>query len=153
MRKLLAFVVLALLSICVAAQDNSSFRQAEREIAATLNSQVEAWNRGDLEGFMQGYWNSSDLTFFSGGTQTRSWQPTLDRYRNRYQSAGSEMGKLAFDDLQINVFDAGAAFVRGRWRLTMSNGKQPGGLFTLILRRKPEGWRIVHDHTSAECSQ
>ena len=102
---------------------------------------------------MQGYWNSPELTFFSGGAATKGWQPTLDRYRKRYQSAGSEMGKLAFDDLQVTVFDNDAAFVRGRWRLTMSNGKQPGGLFTLILRRKPEGWRIVHDHTSADCSQ
>ena len=84
---------------------------------------------------------------------TRGWQPTLDRYRRRYQSAGSEMGKLRFDDLQITVLDLDSAFVRGRWRLTLSNGKQPGGLFTLIFRRKPEGWRIVHDHTSAECSQ
>jgi beta-aspartyl-peptidase (threonine type) len=152
-RKLFLFLLPALLSVCAAAQENGPFKQAEKEIAATLNAQVEAWNRGDLEGFMRGYWNSPELTFFSRGSATKGWQPTLDRYRKRYQSAGSEMGKLAFDDLQITLFDADAAFVRGRWRLTISNGMQPGGLFTLILRRKPEGWRIIHDHTSAECSQ
>lgn len=153
MRKLIGFMATALLLVCVSAQEKGSFKQAEQQIASTLNAQVEAWNRGDLQGFMQGYWNSPELTFFSGGAATKGWQPTLDRYRKRYQSAGSEMGKLAFDDLQVTVFDNDAAFVRGRWRLTMSNGKQPGGLFTLILRRKPEGWRIVHDHTSADCSQ
>ena len=126
---------------------------AEADIAATLNAQVEAWNRGDLEGFMQGYWSSPELTFSSGGSQTKGWQPTLERYRRRYQSAGNEMGKLSFDDLQITLLASGAGFVRGRWRLTMSDGKQPGGLFTLILRRMPQGWRIIHDHTSAECNQ
>ena len=131
----------------------ASSNPAEREIAAILNSQVEAWNHGDLEGFMRGYWNSPELTFFSGATETKGWQPTLDRYRQRYQGAGSEMGKLNFDNLQITTFESESAFVRGRWRLTLSNGKQPGGLFTLILRRKPEGWRIVHDHTSSECTQ
>ncbi|HEX7960973.1 MAG TPA: nuclear transport factor 2 family protein [Terriglobales bacterium] len=153
MRKLFAFLIPALLSVCVTAQENGSFKQAEQQITATLHAQVEAWNRGDLDGFMHGYWNSPDLTFFSGATVTKGWQPTLDRYRKRYQSAGNEMGKLDFDDLQITLFDADSAIVRGRWKLTMSNGKQPGGLFTLILRRKPEGWRIIHDHTSAECSQ
>ena len=153
MRKLLGFMIPALLSVCMSAQENGSSKQAEQQITSALKAQVEAWNRGDLEGFMRGYWNSPELTFFSGGTATKGWQPTLDRYRKRYQSTGSEMGKLSFDDLQITVFDRGAAFVRGRWRLTMSNGKQPGGLFTLILQRKPEGWRIMHDHTSGECSQ
>jgi ketosteroid isomerase-like protein len=150
--KLLVLAFVTLLPACLTAVEASS-NPAEKEIAATLNVQVDAWNRGDLEGFMQGYWNSPELTFSSGGTVTRGWQPTLDRYRRRYQSAGSEMGKLRFDDLQITVLDSDSAFVRGRWRLTLSNGKQPGGLFTLIVRRKPEGWRIVHDHTSGECSQ
>jgi ketosteroid isomerase-like protein len=149
--KLLVFAFLTLLP-CLTLEEAAS-NPAEKEIAATLNAQVEAWNRGDLEGFMQGYWNSPELTFSSGGGVTKGWQPTLERYRRRYQSAGSEMGKLSSDDLQIAVLDSASAFVRGRWRLTMSDGKKPGGLFTLIVRRKPEGWRIVHDHTSAECSQ
>jgi beta-aspartyl-peptidase (threonine type) len=150
--KLLVPALVILVPACLIATEASS-TPAEKEIAATLNSQVESWNRGDLEGFMRGYWNSPDLTFFSGGTETKGWQPTLERYRKRYQSAGSEMGKLSFNDLQITLLNSDSAFVRGRWRLTLSNGKTPGGLFTLIVRKKPEGWRIVHDHTSAECSQ
>lgn len=120
----------------------------EEGIKHVLVSQVEAWNRGDLEGFMQGYWNSPDLTFFSGTTVTKGWAPTLARYKQRYQSEGHEMGKLVFQDLDIDLLSRRSAVVCGKWQLTTSDGKQPHGLFTLILKRMPEDWRIVHDHTS-----
>lgn len=122
----------------------------EEGIKHLLVSQVEAWNRGNLEAFMQGYWQSPDLTFFSGATVTKGWEPTLQRYRQRYQSEGKEMGKLEFQDLNIDLLSKRSAVVTGKWQLTMSDGKQPRGLFTLIMKRMPGGWRIVHDHTSAE---
>ena len=100
-------------------------------------------------GFMAGYWNSPDLTFFSGATQTQGWQATLERYRKKYQAPGAEMGKLEFSDLQVELLGTQGAFVRGRWRLTLSDAKQPHGLFTLVFREFPEGWRVIHDHTSA----
>ncbi|MBZ5492947.1 MAG: nuclear transport factor 2 family protein [Acidobacteriia bacterium] len=122
----------------------------EEGIKHILLSQVEAWNHGKLEGFMQGYWHSPDLTFFSGATETRGWEPTLARYRQRYQAEGKEMGKLEFQKLDIDLLSRRSAVVTGEWHLTMSDGKQPHGLFTLIFKRiPPEGWRIVHDHTSA----
>jgi beta-aspartyl-peptidase (threonine type) len=122
----------------------------EQGIKHLLISQVEAWNHGKLEGFMQGYWHSPDLTFFSGATETRGWEPTLLRYRQRYQAEGKEMGKLEFQDLKIDLLSRRSAVVTGEWHLTMSDGKQPHGLFTLVFKRMaPEGWRIVHDHTSA----
>jgi ketosteroid isomerase-like protein len=121
----------------------------EEGIKHLLLSQVEAWNHGNLEGFMQGYWHSPDLTFFSGGTETRGWEPTLARYRQRYQAEGKEMGKLEFQKLNIDLLSRRSAVVTGEWHLTMSDGKQPHGLFTLIFKRLPAGWRIVHDHTSA----
>ena len=122
----------------------------EQGIKHVLVSQVEAWNHGKLEGFMQGYWHSPDLTFFSGATETRGWEPTLARYRQRYQAEGKEMGKLEFQKLNIDLLGRRSAVVTGEWHLTMSDGKQPHGLFTLIFKRiPPEGWRIVHDHTSA----
>jgi ketosteroid isomerase-like protein len=124
--------------------------ELEEGIKHLLVSQVEAWNHGQLETFMQGYWQSPDLTFFSGATVTKGWEPTLQRYRQRYQSEGKEMGKLVFQDLSIDLLSRRAAVVTGRWQLTMSDGKQPHGLFTLVFKRMaPEGWRIVHDHTSA----
>ena len=122
----------------------------EAAIRQVLQSQVEAWNHHDLDTFMAGYWNSTELTFFSGATVTHGWQPTLERYRKKYQSPGTEMGKLEFQDLQVEMLGPKAAFVRGKFLLTLSDGNRPHGLFTLVFREFPEGWRIVHDHSSGE---
>jgi len=121
---------------------------AKDAVEAVLSAQRDAWNRHDLDAFMTGYWKSPELTFFSGANEHDGWQAAIDRYHNAYTSAGHEMGKLEFSSLRIEVLGADAAFVRGMWRLTMSDGKTPHGLFTLIFRRFPEGWKIVHDHTS-----
>jgi ketosteroid isomerase-like protein len=125
-------------------------KQLQQGIKHVLVSQVEAWNHGQLEEFMNGYWRSPDLTFYSGATVTKGWEPTLERYRQRYQSGGKEMGHLDFQDLEIDLLSRRSAVVTGKWQLTMKDGKKPHGLFTLIFKRFPEGWRIVHDHTSAE---
>lgn len=118
----------------------------ETAIRAVLDAQTAAWNRGDLPGFMAGYWHSPDLTFYSGNGVTSGWQATLERYQKRYQSPGSEMGKLDFSRLEIHP-EGDMAWVGGRWHLKMSNGKDLGGVFTLVFRKFPEGWKIVHDHT------
>jgi len=118
-------------------------------IEQVMRSQQDAWNRRDLEGFMKGYWNSSELTFFSGGKLNSGWQATLERYRKTYKGEGKEMGTLDFSDLRIESLGNNAAFVRGAWKLTFSDGKTPHGLYTLIFRRFSNGWKIVHDHTSA----
>ena len=122
--------------------------ESEEAIRQVLATQAAAWNRKDLEGYMEGYWHSPDLTFFSGATVTSGWEPTLERYRQRYQGAGKEMGALTFRDLQVDVLGPEAAFVRGKWQLKMSDGKTPGGLFTLVFKKRHSVWRIVHDHTS-----
>ena len=116
-------------------------------IRAVLDAQVAAWNAGKLEEFMTGYWRSPKLTFFSGGRKLESWDATLERYRKNYQSEGKEMGKLQFLDLDIQTFGTGAV-VRGRFELTMSDGKKPTGLFTLVFRKFNKDWKIIHDHTS-----
>jgi len=118
-------------------------------VEQVLRAQTDAWNRKDLDGFMAGYWNSPDLTFFSAGDVASGFQAALDRYHKRYQGEGHEMGRLDFSDLQIEALSGDYALVRGRWHLTMSDGKTPHGLFTLIFRKFPNGWKIVHDHTSA----
>ena len=123
-------------------------RQEIEAIRKAIGSQVEAWNRGDLESFMTVYWRSEKLSFFSGSSKTEGWETTLNRYRSRYQGEGREMGRLAFTDLQIEMLGSTSAFARGHWGLELSKG-DVGGLFTLILKKLPEGWRIVHDHTSA----
>jgi beta-aspartyl-peptidase (threonine type) len=141
-----AAVVIAIVSLVSAAPEAPKPTEA---IRAVLDAQVTAWNRGDLDGFMSGYWKDDKLTFFSGDTITQGWQATLERYRKRYQSEGREMGKLEFRGLEVDMLGSDAAVVRGRWRLTMKDGKTPNGLFTLLVRRINGDWRIVHDHTSA----
>lgn len=120
----------------------------ESAVRRTLQDQVTAWNRGDLEGYMAGYWRSPELTFYSGATITQGWQPTLDRYRRRYQGQGSEMGQLTFADVHVALLGPDAALARGGWHLRSARSPERRGLFTVILRRLPEGWRIVHDHSS-----
>jgi beta-aspartyl-peptidase (threonine type) len=130
------------------AAEPPSDREVKAAVREVLDRQVAAWNKGDLEGFMAGYWKSPDLTFFSGKTAERGWQATLDRYRKRYQGEGQEMGRLTFDEVRIDVFGPDAALVRGRWQL-VRKADRPGGQFTLVFRKLLEGWRIVHDHTSS----
>jgi ketosteroid isomerase-like protein len=140
-------LIFAVVSPLYSAQDSNL--QVATAVEKVLRQQQDAWNRHDLEGFMAGYWNSPELTFFSGAKTASGWQATLDRYRKSYQSEGREMGKLEFSDLKIEALGRDAAFVRGSWKLTLSDGKTPNGLFTLVFRRLPDGWKIVHDHTSA----
>lgn len=118
-------------------------------VTQVLGSQMKAWNNHDLDAFLAGYWKSPDLTFFSGANERRGWQATMERYKATYQSPGHEMGKLEFANMHVEALGGDAAFVRGEWHLTMSDGKTPHGLFTLIFRKFPDGWKIIHDHTSA----
>jgi ketosteroid isomerase-like protein len=119
-------------------------------IRSVMERQQAAWNRQDLQEFMAGYWNSPDLTFFSGAHETKGWQAALDRYKKNYQGAGHEMGKLEFSNLRIEMLGEDAAFVRGEFHLTMSDGKTPHGIFTLVFRRFPDGWKIIHDQSGGE---
>lgn len=118
-----------------------------REVRAVLDAQVAAWNRGDIDGFMDGYARSAETVFVSGDTVTHGWQTVLDRYKKGYNTR-EKMGTLAFSDLEINVLSSDAAVVLGRWQLTRA-ADTPKGRFTLIFRRTRAGWRIVHDHTSS----
>jgi len=127
----------------LAAQD----QDAVSEIQNVLRAQQDSWNRGDVDAFMNGYWRSDQTVFVSGDEVTRGWQKVLDRYKKKY-SDRSKMGTLAFSDLEITPLSNDSAVVLGDWKLDRTND-QPHGRFTLIFRRFPEGWRIVHDHTSA----
>ncbi len=129
--------------------------QPEREdsvgaVRTVLDRQVVDWNKGDLDGFLSGYWNSPKVVFQSGGQRYDGWTAMRDRYRRRYQAEGRAMGRLEFSALDIEPLGPEAVLARGRWRLTMPDGTKPGGLFTVIFRKLPDGWKIVHDHTSAD---
>jgi beta-aspartyl-peptidase (threonine type) len=138
------------LAVLVAFLASSTLRADDaptKAIREVLDAQVVAWNKGDLDGFMKGYWQSEKLTFFSGATRTSGWKATLERYQKKYKADGKEMGKLTFRDLEIEELSADAAVVKGRFELDLGKDK-PTGLFTLIFKKTPDGWRIVHDHTS-----
>ena len=145
---ILCIIVATAVMPAAARQKKPQMSKEAREIQAVLDRQVAAWNRRDLEGFMDGYWKSPDLSFYSGGAKTSGWQSTIERYRNRYQSEGREMGELTFSDIEIELLGPRAAFVRGRWHLKMES-TEVGGLFTLIFRKLSAGWKIVHDHTGS----
>ena len=109
--------VLGLASVWCLSEPLQHMRAAVAHSAAwdVLSRQRHSWNEGDLEGFMNEYWKSDDLTFYSGGTVTKGWQATFDRYRKRYQAEGAEMGELEFTDIEVKVISHEAALARGRW--------------------------------------
>ena len=120
----------------------------EEAIEQVLSRQVDAWNEGDLEGFMEGYARTDTLRFASGGTVRYGWQATLDGYRRGYPDRAT-MGTLSFDLRDIQVISPDWALVFGAWALERAEDR-PSGLFTLTLRKTAAGWRVVQDHTSSE---
>jgi ketosteroid isomerase-like protein len=122
-------------------------QNATAQIRSVLRAQQDAWNRGDIDGFMNGYARSASTVFVAQDTIRRGWETVRERYKEKY-SDRAKMGALTFSDLEITLFSTDAAVVLGRWSLKRAND-QPHGRFTLIFKRLPEGWRIVHDHTSA----
>jgi ketosteroid isomerase-like protein len=121
-----------------------------REVRAVLDRQVADWNKGDLDGFLDGYWNSPKVVFMSGGQRFDGYEAMRDRYHRRYQAEGKAMGHLAFSELEVEPLGPESAMARGRFRLTMPDGTKPTGLFTVIFRKFPAGWKIIHDHTSTD---
>ena len=140
---LVSVATLALSASTIAQKANAN----EAAIRAVLDAQVAAWNRGDVEGFMDGYDRSPNTEFVGGDSITRGWQQVIDRYKKNYDTR-EKMGTLTFSDLEINVLSADAALVLGRWRLKRA-ADEPHGTFTLLFRKTKPGWRIVHDHTSS----
>jgi uncharacterized protein (TIGR02246 family) len=140
------FFVLALLLSCMP----RAFTPADdHAIRGVIAAQADAWNAGDLDGYMAGYANSADLVFTSGGKIRRGWQETHDKYRAKYGSDRSTMGRLAFEILAVQALGADGAIVLGRWKL-VDTPNAGAGVFSLALERTPAGWRIVHDHTSLD---
>lgn len=138
---IITVAAILLISVVVSAQES----KAQVAIRKVMEDQTAAWNRGDIEGFMQGYWKSEKLTFVSSRV-TRGWQQTQENYKRSYDTR-EKMGTLTFSDLEITLLSKDAALVLGSWSLKRANDA-PGGKFTLIFRKFKEGWRVVHDHTS-----
>jgi uncharacterized protein (TIGR02246 family) len=127
-------------------------RQADRAaIQAVLDAQQQAWNRGDVDAFLTGYWHSPDLTFSGSSGVSRGWDGVLARYKKTYPDRAA-MGQLDFSNLEFRFLGPEAALVLGHWHLqrdAAKGGGDIGGVFSLVWQRFPEGWKIIHDHTSA----
>jgi uncharacterized protein (TIGR02246 family) len=143
----LALLLVLGAAVLDAAEEKSGSAPVISEIRAVLRAQQEAWNRGDVDGFMNGYARAETTVFVSGDEVMRGWQTVRDRYLKKY-SDRARMGTLAFSDLEIEPLAPDSALALGRWELKRASDN-PHGRFTLILRKTPDGWRIVHDHTSA----
>lgn len=116
-------------------------------IQTVLDDQEAAWNSGDVDGYMQSYWQSPDLRFASGGTVVRGWQPTKDRYLARYSNRAL-MGTLSTTGLEINLIGNDDAVAHGGWALERE-GDHPSGLFTLIMHQFDGEWLIISDTTTS----
>lgn len=129
-----------------AAFAQSRDEKIKADIRKVMDEQVAAWNRGDIDGFMKGYWKSENLIFVSGDRVTRGWQQTTDNYKKNYNTR-EKMGVLTFSELEIEVLNKDSAKVLGRWKVAHPP-EDNQGRFTLIFRKFKDGWRIIHDHTS-----
>jgi ketosteroid isomerase-like protein len=141
---IIALMTLIIASICLSCPV-SDIQKINNEIQTVLEQQKTSWNEGSIEGFMEYYWKSDDLTFQSGNKRLQGWNALLSRYKESY--SGEKMGKLDFTDIKIKILSSDFACVLGRWKLAFGDSLKEG-LFTLILQRFAEGWRIIHDHTS-----
>jgi uncharacterized protein (TIGR02246 family) len=124
--------------------EQSSDRQA---ITTVLNTQQSAWNRADIDAFLVGYWHSPELTFSGSSGVSRGWDGVLARYKKSYPDRAA-MGQLDFSELEFRFLGPDAALVLGRWHLKREKDEL-GGVFSLVWQRFPDGWKIIHDHTSA----
>jgi len=118
-----------------------------KAINDVLGAQQAAWNRGDVDAFLVGYWRSPELTFSGSSGVSRGWDGVLARYKKSYPNHAA-MGQLDFSDLEFRYLGPDAALVLGQWHLKRESG-DIGGVFTLVWQKFPDGWKIIHDHTSA----
>ena len=147
--RLVSWVALAGLAAACAGPQRTFSGSDEGAIRSLLAAQEAAWNRGDLDGYMGGYLHSDELVFTSASKIRRGWQETHDKYKTKYGSDPSTMGKLGFEILGVQQLGADGAIVLGRWTLT-DTPNAGSGIFSVALRRTETGWLVVHDHTSSD---
>ncbi|HEY6805781.1 MAG TPA: DUF4440 domain-containing protein [Pyrinomonadaceae bacterium] len=148
---LVSFFIIGLLASTAAAQVNTpQYKAKEKALAdihAVIDKQCDAWNKGDIEGYMDGYDRTEDTTFISGDTVVRGWNTVLERYKKGFDTP-EKMGQLTFSDLEMTLLSKDTAVVIGSWSLKRAND-QPHGKFSLIFKKTKAGWRIILDHTSS----
>ncbi|MBM4165668.1 MAG: nuclear transport factor 2 family protein [Ignavibacteria bacterium] len=138
---------ISILFIATAISFSQTIEKEQTKIHNVLMQQRTAWNNGDIDGYMEGYWKSDSLVFTSGGNVTRGYDSTKAKYKRNYDTK-DKMGTLEFSDLEISVLEENVAWVLGKWKLKRAND-EPHGIFTLVMKKFDGEWKIVHDHTSS----
>jgi beta-aspartyl-peptidase (threonine type) len=139
------FALLFVVPLVLSPQLSFDSQKIQNEIQTILNRQLELWNETNIDGFMEFYWKSEHLTFQSGNKRLQGWEQLLSMYKKSY--SGENTGQLEFKDISIKALSHNHAYVLGRWKV-IQKASSKEGLFTLIFKRMPEGWRVIHDHTS-----
>ena len=148
LRRIAVLLLASLVSACAAGSEPPrDDKQISAAVRAVMEAQQAAWNRGEIDGFMDGYERSEKTTFISGDEATLGWQTVLDRYKRRYTSR-DEMGMLTFSELEVTPLSSLYALADGKWQLARANDK-PHGRFTLLFHNTANGWRIIHDTTTS----
>lgn len=142
MKKILISALILSLTLPLTAIQKS---QIEKELVRIHDLQRKAWNEGNIQGFMAHYWKSKKMTYQSGDTRLQGWDALLARYQKEYPK--EKMGKLEFSDLVVHVLSEDSAYVLGKWKLKTETWMKQG-LFTTILKKMDDGWKIIHDHSS-----
>ncbi|HXR98864.1 MAG TPA: nuclear transport factor 2 family protein [Terriglobales bacterium] len=145
MRPVLTLLTAAVLTIGLTS--NSQRPAPEAAVRSVLAAQTAAWNRGDISGFMDGYWKSPQTQFIGSSGVTLGWTTVRDRYLKNYPDAAAR-GQLTFTGLTVTVLSPDVVYVLGHFQLQRAHD-QPHGVFTLLFRRFPQGWKIISDHTTA----
>jgi uncharacterized protein (TIGR02246 family) len=143
--RILALCILAILFTVPADAQKRLSDNDEAAIRALFQMQQDAWNRGDLDSFMEAYWNSPKLVFIGRNGPTYGWQQVLDNYKKNYPDTAA-MGKLKFDILEISLIDKKTVFLIGKYQLTRTVGDAEGN-FSLLLQKINGEWLIISDHS------
>lgn len=138
-------IVCLLLSLCFYTNGIAQSKE-QKAVVAVLESQRLAWNNGNIEEYMQGYWKSDSLVFVGKNGPQYGWNKTLQNYQKSYPNKEA-MGELQFNFINIEIIGNDQAFVLGQWKLTRAND-EPKGYFTLRLRIIHGEWKVVYDHSS-----
>ena len=146
MKKIVLFLCVISFLCLGYTQESIDTPSIKEEILGFLKHHTEAWNNADIEGYMEFYWKSNQLSFQSGSKRLYGWETLLDRYKESYFKDG-HTPKLDYADLDIRIISEDYAYVLGRWRVFQKD-KTLEGVYTIILRRMSEGWKIIHDHSS-----
>ena len=139
-----------LVSVAACSAPRQKLGDPQQEIGAMLQRSAADWNRGDLDGFMSDYAKDSLTSYRAGAHMQYGWQPLYDRYQQTYFAPGKSRDSLSFDELRVRALTTDLAYATARFKLSHADSVVASGIFTLVLQRQGDRWKILHDHTSAD---